>query len=197
MHELLHQQEDRKDQLKILPQLKELQQWIQSLSKNHDIYEILNEYIEQRIFYTTLKEDRHSNAGEQQKIKTLTTGEKLAKYAPELKKLIDHIVEDIHKHFKIQLKKKPKPPTHLEKNPHYSHQDIIHAFNGIDNAIQITDKDISNLALCKEDDERDDITINQHTIRKIIPRQKKNNKPDKHTDKRQQKHKNSPHHEEK
>ena len=62
-----------------------------------------------------MRQDRHYKQGEKDRVKTLTTGEKIQKFTPELKKIIDTIIEDIHKEFKIQIKKKDQDPFRKEK----------------------------------------------------------------------------------
>lgn len=177
MKQILMQESDWKDQLKIIPKLAPLSQKISSLSWTHPVQNIIENYIYNRLFYKVMRQDRHYKQGEKDRVKTLTTGEKIQKFTPELKKIIDTIIEDIHKEFKIQIKKKDQDPFRKEKylkkekdvNKHNEH--LVKKFWIAHNLDQYTLENIP-LSIREQEDWKDE-PFHTDSIYKIIPRKQK------------------------
>ena len=181
MNKFLFEQKDWKDQLKVWSELEPLWAMIVWLSWKQNIDNVIENYIYDRIFYKVLRQSWTSSK-DQARIKTLTTGEKLKKFTPELKMIIDNIINDIHKNFKIQIKRKDQDPfregKYIEPNNNNKLQvveDDLRKKLWIHN---LEDQyDLANMPHTMEEDENwKDQKIHKDSIYKIISRKRKINK---------------------
>lgn len=177
MKHLLSQEEDWKDQLKIWSELRPLGQAIVWLSGTQDIDTIIETYVYDRLFYKVLSHERSHRLPDQTRIKTLTTWEKIRKFTPELKSIIDTIISDIHREFKIQIKKREKDPFRDDKYIKNEGRKKIYR-NKVYKDLWLEGKEddyiLENLPHSMEEDtSRKDQTFKKDSIYKIISRDKK------------------------
>lgn len=173
---LLSQEEDWKDQLKIWSEIHPLGQAIVWLSSTENIEGTIEKYVYDRIFYKVLRQE-WSSRQDQARIKTLTTGEKIKKFTPELKKIIDDIINDIHREFKIQIKRRDKDPFREDKYIKSEEKREFHREKILKNLWIHGQKNqyiVENLPhVMNEDEDRKDESFNKDSIYQILPRDRK------------------------